>query len=114
MSIRKTTTHARLMCGVAAAVIIACAGVAHAEDAPTINIAPQSLATALYEFGGQTGHQVLFTPDLADAKMTRGVSGATDQQLALAQLLEGTGLSFQRSGDTFLIVRADAPQSGSA
>ncbi|MGE5501019.1 MAG: TonB-dependent receptor domain-containing protein, partial [Ignavibacteriales bacterium] len=114
MSIRKTTTHARLMCGVAAAVIIACAGVAHAEDAPTINIAPQSLATALYEFGGQTGHQVLFTPDLAAAKTTRGVSGATDQQLALAQLLDGTGLTFQRSGDTFLITRADAPQSGSA
>jgi outer membrane receptor protein involved in Fe transport len=114
MSIRKTTTHARLLSGVAAAAIIAFAGAARAEDSPTINIAPQSLASALYEFGGQTGHQVLFTPDIAAAKTTRGVSGATDQQLALAQLLDGTGLTFRRSGDTFLIEGASDPQSGSA
>jgi len=114
MSIRKTTTHARLMCGVAAAAVIAFAGAARAEDTPTINIAPQSLASALYEFGGQTGHQVLFTPDIAASKTTHGVSGATDQQLALAQLLDGTGLTFRRSGDTYLIERASDPQSGSA
>jgi iron complex outermembrane receptor protein len=114
MSIGKTTTHARLMCGMAAAAVIAFAGAARAEDTPTINIAPQSLASALYEFGGQTGHQVLFTPDLAASKTTQGVSGATDQQLALAQLLDGTGLTFRRSGDTFLIERASDPQSGSA
>ena len=69
MSIRKTTTHARLLSGVAAAAIIAFAGAARAEDTPTINIAPQSLASALYEFGGQTGHQVLFTPDIGRSQV---------------------------------------------
>src|SRR6187549_2673302 len=90
MSNRKSKMHARLMCGAAAAAILASAGMAQAQE-QAITIAPQSLATALYEFGGLTGRQILFTPDLAAAKQTRGVAGATDQQIALAQLLEGTG-----------------------
>ena len=93
MAISSRTTHVRMLCGASAAAILAFSGAAQAQGQPLINIAPQSLATALYEFGGQTGRQVLFTPDLAATKVTRGVSGATDQQLALAQILEGTGLT---------------------
>ncbi|HEX5776926.1 MAG TPA: TonB-dependent receptor [Caulobacteraceae bacterium] len=121
MAFQSKMTHARLMCGAAAAAVIAFAGAAQAQEnqaATTITIAPQSLATALYEFGGQTGRQVLFTPNIADSKVTRGVVGATDQQVALAQLLEGTGLSYRRTGDTYLIVQGaeggNDPQSGSA
>jgi len=108
------SARARLFYGAAAASLILWASAANAQDAPEINIPPQSLATALYTFAGQSGHQVMFAPELAGSKTTRGVTGVTDQQLALAQLLDGTGLSYKREGDTFLIVSASDPQSGSA
>jgi outer membrane receptor protein involved in Fe transport len=107
--------RARLMIGAAVSALVISASPALAQEAPRIELAPQSLASALYEFGRQTGHQVIFSPDLTKAKMTQGVSGALDEQVAMAQLLTGTGLTFRHEGNTFMIVRADAdPQSGSA
>ena len=107
--------RARLMIGAAVSALVISASPALAQEAPRIDLAPQSLASALYEFGRQTGHQVIFSPDLTKAKMTQGVSGALDEQMAMAQLLSGTGLTFRHEGNTFMIVRADAdPQSGSA
>jgi len=105
--------RARLLCGAAAASLIMWAGAANAQDA-SINIPPQSLATALYTFAAQSGHQVMFAPELAGSKMTRGVAGMADQKEALRQLLAGTELAFKQEGDTFLIVSASDPQSGSA
>jgi outer membrane receptor protein involved in Fe transport len=106
--------RARLLCGAAVASLTLWASAASAQDAPEINIPPQRLATALYAFAGQSGHQVMFAPEIAGTKMTRGVTGVTDQQEALRRLLEGTELAFLQQGDTFLIVRASDPQSGSA
>jgi len=109
----RMTTCARLLSGAAALALLS--GAARAEDGRPITIPPQPLASALYEFGVQSGHQVLFTPALTQAKTTRGVTAVTDQQLALGQLLDGTGLSWRRSDDTFLIVReAGDPQGESA
>ncbi|HEX6860997.1 MAG TPA: TonB-dependent receptor [Caulobacteraceae bacterium] len=89
-------------------------GAAWAQTKP-ITIAPQTLASALHDFGAQTGRQIMFTPESTTAKVTRGVEGATDEEVALAQLLQGTGLTYRREANVFLIVRADAdPQSGSA
>ena len=114
----RAMTHARMLCGAATAAIFVFSSAAHAQEQSPINIAPQSLATALYEFGGQTGRQILFTPDVAASKTTRGVAGATDQQVALAELLQGTGLTYRRTGDTYLIVQAgeggSSPQPESA
>jgi iron complex outermembrane receptor protein len=108
-------THVRLMCGAASAALLLWAGSAQAEAAGKVEIAPQSLASALNEFGVQTGRQVIFAPALTSAKTTAGVSANGDIEVALAQLLDGSGLTYQRDEDTFLIVRADAdPQSGSA
>ncbi|MGE5500916.1 MAG: TonB-dependent receptor plug domain-containing protein, partial [Ignavibacteriales bacterium] len=107
-------TRAHLLCGAAAASLILWASAASAQDTPEINIPPQKLATALYTFASQSGHQVMFSPDIAGSKMTRGVTGVKDQKEALRQLLEGTQLAFLQEGDTFLIVRANDPQSGSA
>jgi len=107
-------SHARLMCGAASAALLLWAGGAQAQTTAKVEIAPQSLASALNEFGVQTGHQVIFAPALTGAKATRGVSTEGDIELALNQLLDGSGLTWRRDADTFLIVRADAPQSGSA
>ncbi len=98
--------RARLSGGAAAAVLLMAAGQAMAQEVATFNIAPQPLADALKEFGYQSGHGVLASPSLATAKVTRGVSGEQDIELALNRLLDGSGLSWRRSGDTFLIVQA--------
>ncbi|MGE5501595.1 MAG: TonB-dependent receptor domain-containing protein [Ignavibacteriales bacterium] len=106
--------RARLMIGAAAAALMLGASPAFAEDISQFNLAPQSLASALYEFGRQTGHQVIFAPELTKSKTSQGVSGSMDEQVAMAQLLAGTGLSFRHEGNTFMIVGANDPQSGSA
>jgi len=103
----------RLLGGAAAVALMVACGAAHAEDL-TFNIAPQPLASALNQFGAQSDTAVLVRPDLAGSKMTKGVSGAASAEIALNTLLEGTGLTYRREGDTFLIVSASDPQSGSA
>ena len=113
MARRSKTARARLLCGSALASVTLWASAAAAQEAE-INIPAQSLATALYTFAGQSGHQVMFSPELAGAKTTGGVSGVADREQALRQLLAGTGLTYQREDDTFLIVSATDPQSGSA
>ncbi|MGE5501993.1 MAG: TonB-dependent receptor domain-containing protein [Ignavibacteriales bacterium] len=102
----------RLLGGAAAVVLMAAWGSAHAEDV-TFNIAPQPLASALNQFGAQSDTAVLVRPDLAGSKTTKGVTGAASAEVALNTLLQGTGLTWRRDGDTFLIEAAD-PQSGSA
>ena len=107
-------SHARLMCGAASAALLLYASGAQAQTSGKVEIAPQPLASALNQFGVQTGHQVIFAPALTGQKFTRGVSTEGDIELALAQLLEGSGLGYRRDGDTFMIVSASDPQSGSA
>jgi outer membrane receptor protein involved in Fe transport len=106
--------RARLLIGVAAGAILCATGAARAEERAPITITAKPLEAALYEFGGQTGVQVLFEPGLISNKRSADVSGETDAQLAMVHMLEGTGLTYRRDGDMFVIVRASDPQSGSA
>jgi iron complex outermembrane receptor protein len=102
------------MGGVALAAAISCAQPVLAQAKP-IDIAPQPLTTALYQLGVQTGQQIIFTPALASSKTTLGVNSADNIELALNQILRGTGLTYEKTADAFMIVRADAdPQGGSA
>ncbi|MGE5501826.1 MAG: TonB-dependent receptor domain-containing protein, partial [Ignavibacteriales bacterium] len=102
----------RLLCG-AAAMALALPMAAHAEVA-NFNIAAQPLSSALKEFSIQSQYSLVAPPDVIAAKTTAGVSESAEPEIALAALLQGTGLSYRREGNTFLIVGADAPQSGSA
>jgi outer membrane receptor protein involved in Fe transport len=104
------------MCGAATAVLLSATGAAHAQDERGFQIPAQPLVSALYEFGEQSGRQVLFKPGLTDNKLSTEVAKAADQEQALAMLLKGTGLSFRRSGDVYLIEEegGSGPQSGSA
>jgi len=104
----------RLAGGAAFAALMLGSAAAAAAEPVKFDIAPQSLTAALNEFGVQSNHAVLFTTDLTGAKVTHGVSKEADPEIALAEMLDGTGLSFRRSGDAFLIVSASDPQSGSA
>jgi outer membrane receptor protein involved in Fe transport len=114
MSKTSASFRARLMGGAAAAVLMISAGSAAAQEIAKFDIAPQPLADALKQFGYQSGHGVLASPALADAKVSHGVAGEQDVEIALNQLLDGSGLTWKRNGDTFLIVSASDPQSGSA
>ena len=108
----------RLMFSVAAGALAISSGAAWAQDKAKINIAPQGLTSALYEFGSQTSRQVMFTPGVTASKTTAGVSGVPDEQAALEQLLNGTGLTYRTEGDVFVIVQAgeggSSPQGAGA
>ncbi len=109
--------RAGLLVGVAAAATIFSAGLAQAQVKPQIiDIRPQPLPAALKEFGVKTGAPVLYGPGLAEAKVSAGVNNASGPEAAMTALLAGTGLTYRRSGETFLIVKKEdgAPQSASA
>jgi len=95
--------------------VIALATAAHAQDTAKFDIAGGDLKTALQTFATQTSQEVLFSTDIVAGRRTKGVSAETDPQSALVALLDGTGLTYQRTPTgTLLVVRASDPQSGSA
>ena len=108
--------YSRLLCGAAAIAILSSAGVARAEDRAQVrfDIPAQPLTAALNQFGIQSGSAVLFKADVTGEKVSRPLSGAADPEMALASMLDGTGLSYRREGQAFVIVSASDPQSGSA
>jgi len=111
MSVNSGRLYARLLGG--AAVLALSAGIAQAEPA-NFNIAPQPLALAVGAFSEQSGRPVLLKPELAGKLSSKGVSGSLEPEMALAEMLSGTGLTYRKTGDTFLIESASDPQSGSA
>jgi len=113
MGLFRKSSHAHLMLSAAVGALTLGSGAAWAQTQP-ITVAPQTLASALHDFGSQTGRQIFFRPELAVSKMSPGVAGATDEQLALAEILQGTGLTFRREANAFIIEGASDPQSGSA
>ena len=78
---------------------------AHAQSAKTYNIPPKPLSAALNDFAAQSQEPILATGELVNGKTSPGASGISDAPTALTHLLEGTGLTYRRSGRTFLIVR---------
>ena len=118
MRLSKQSWRVRLMSGGAACALALSAGAALAQEKAPISIAPQPLSSALYEFGAKTGRQVMFEPGSAVMKTTRGVSAGADEQAALRQLLEGTGLTFRLVDDVYMVVQAgeggSSPQDASA
>jgi len=113
MSAHRSKLYGRLLGGVAAISLLTVFG-AHAEDLTQFDIAPQPLSSALNEFATQSKMAVLFTPELTGARVSAGLSKAAEPETALAMMLQGTGLSWKRNGDTFIIMSANDPQSGSA
>ncbi len=105
MANQRARSRGSLLCGAATAVLMMWGGAAQAQEARQVDIAPQSLASALNEFGVQTGRQVIFSPSIAASKTTRGVSASGEIEVALSRLLDGSGLTYRRDGDTFLIVQ---------
>ncbi|MGE5565211.1 MAG: TonB-dependent receptor domain-containing protein [Parcubacteria group bacterium] len=87
------------------------AGPAAAEQ---FAVEAQDLRPALQQFASQGDQQVLFSNEAVAGKRSAGFSGEASPEAALQKLLAGTGLTYRRNGDTFLVVSASDPQSGSA
>lgn len=95
----------------ALAAALACAALpaARAQDAAVrVDIAGQPLSDALLELARQTPLQVFFSPDLVTGLRSPGVQGSLPPEQALRALLQGSGLSYRREGDSITLSRPDA------
>jgi len=77
------------------AVIVAQAAFAGPVAGLTADIAPRPLSEALDAFGRQTGLQLIYVSSVADTRQSKGARAGLAAPEALAQLLDGTGLSFE-------------------
>src|SRR5688572_19434556 len=66
-----------------------------AAETYRLDIAPQSLATALQKFAQQSGLQIVYYGEVAEGLDTTGVTGKLTADQALKRLLEGTDLQFE-------------------
>ncbi|RHW19061.1 TonB-dependent receptor [Sphingomonas gilva] len=95
------------MIGVAGACLIAVAAPAQSRPAePRFQIAAQALDSALRDFGVQSGFTIMADASLTTGKRTRGYSDVGDPETALRALLRGTGLSYRRQGNVFIVTQA--------
>ncbi|MDH0730567.1 TonB-dependent receptor plug domain-containing protein [Pseudomonas sichuanensis] len=91
----------------------------HAEDGTpravlaqvhSFDIPAQKLAIALINFGQQSGLQVTVDPDLLENLHSTAISGQLSSEAALAQLLQGTGITwdYEYGALSFRLLQADA------
>jgi len=81
--------------GVLGALLGAWSPAAEADTLLTVGIPPQPVAAALSEFAHQTGLQLLYVSQVAQARASKGAHAGLSAADALTELLDGTGLSFQ-------------------
>ncbi|MGE3710421.1 MAG: TonB-dependent receptor, partial [Hyphomicrobiaceae bacterium] len=72
------------------------------------------LSSALVAFGQQAGIQVSYVPSVAAGLTSPGIAGTMPPNAALARLLSGTGLSFQRSGANTVVISNAAGNNATA
>lgn len=105
------------MAAVAATLLGAVAAPALAEAdrkaAVAIDIRAQPLADALAQLGRQTSIQLFFAPALVAGRQAPAVRGSMPPEEALAVLLQGSGIRYQRSGSQGFVLQP-AAQAGAA
>src|SRR5215831_16795782 len=70
------------------------------------DIGPQAVSEALAAFGRQTGLQLIYVSSVAETQQSKGARAGLAAPEALAQLLDGTGLSFEFLNDRTLRIYA--------
>ncbi|WP_415768017.1 TonB-dependent siderophore receptor [Pseudomonas sp. LB3P38] len=103
LAVQRPTLHRTLFTSVLLTATLLGSSMANAAPVK-VNIAGQSLSSALTELGMQTNLQILYSPDQVAGIKSRAVSGSLEPSDALAALLKGTGISFQISGNTVTLV----------
>jgi len=82
---------------------LAFAAAAHAE---TFNVPAGALDRALQDYTAQSGIQLFIADDAVRGVRTRGVAGNLSAEVALARILEGTGLIAHSESGAIAVVRA--------
>ncbi|MFJ2338944.1 TonB-dependent siderophore receptor [Pseudomonas protegens] len=68
------------------------------------NIAAQSMASALQEFGRQANMQVLYSPDDVQGKRSNALTGSYAPERAIAAMLNGTGVAYTLKDNSLTIL----------
>lgn len=87
-------------------------GLANA-DPLAFEIPPGSAAETLREFGRQAGLQTLFDYERLKGVRTQAVNGSLEPEAALARMLSGTGLTFERTDANTFAIRPTSTAVGS-
>ncbi|WP_340115562.1 TonB-dependent receptor [Pelagibius sp. 7325] len=105
---------AAMMAAPAIAADPAAAGVeiAQLSERFTFNIAAQPLASALTQFGQQSGLQVTVDGAIVRDQRVPSVAGTMTAEQALRQLLTGSGLTYRLSGNTTVAIQKAAADDG--
>ncbi len=86
--------------------LVALAGSAFPENAAiTFDIPAQSLATAIERFSETTGQDLIYNSNLTSGRRSHEVRGQFQMEVALAVLLQNTGLFAERTGNGSLMLR---------
>lgn len=76
-----------------------------ADDKQYFDIQTDKVGEALKAFAVQTDSEIVFSSDTVREKYTRGVKGRYEKAEALQQILAGTGLTIETTGDNVLMVK---------
>jgi len=77
----------------------------------SFHIASGPLGTALNQFIGQSGLQVLYDPSLVQGRTVSGYDGAASPRAVLDVLLKGTGLIYQFTDAGTVVIKQGPPDS---
>lgn len=102
-----STFQGSLRAGVAACALVICAvgATSPALAQSSITLPSASLEDSLNSLSRQFGAQILVDQTVLEGIKAPSVHGVSSVEAALAQLLRGSGLTWQKRGDVFLIVR---------
>ncbi|WP_255211435.1 TonB-dependent receptor domain-containing protein [Sphingopyxis granuli] len=104
MRLRASALQHILLGSVAIGGLVMAATPAAARDSlVNYNIPAQPLGRALKDFGLQNGMTVMADTAVVRGKMTQGVKNRADPDTALRMLLRGTGLTYRRDGNIFVV-----------
>lgn len=101
-----------LAIAVAACLPAHAAGAAPAAAQETVvkfDIPAGDLSAALEKFSTQSGIQAMYRQELVSGKRAQAVSGTLSPAAALARLLAGTGLAYERVNDRTYVLKAAEP-----
>ncbi|MCW8279184.1 TonB-dependent siderophore receptor [Pseudomonas sp. PCH199] len=103
LAVQRLSLHRTLLTSVLLTATLLGSSMANAAPVK-VSIAVQPLSSALTELGMQTNLQILYSPDQVAGIKSRAVSGSLEPSAALAEMLKGTGISFQISGNSVTLI----------
>lgn len=100
--------HGPFLAGISVAALAlgTLSAVARAQPQSNLILPSASLADSLNAWSRATGTEILVDPALLRGKKAPAVRNAATPEAALVQLLRGSGLTFEKRGGTYLIIRA--------